>query len=484
MNNRLIQVFGLGVISLIVSGCSLVGPDYQRPDTPTSEQFKEAQGWKEASPADLQPKGAWWQVYQDDPLSKLLKQVEINNQNVAEYAADYEKAKEVAEEAGTNLYPTIGANAGATRSGSQSQTSNAYSAQATVSWEIDLWGKLRRTREANLASAQASAAELASATLSAQSSLAQDYFQLRVLDEKIRLYQTNIAVYEKYLKVVTNQYQLGNTSSASVSQAQTQLHSTRVSMLDLQWQRAQFEHAIAVLIGQPPAAFSITPTSLSFTLPSVPTTLPSTLLERRPDIAFAERSMASANASVGVAIAGYYPDLSLSASAGFENSVLGNLFELPSRAWSIGPSLSGNIFDFGATKAQVKQAKAEYAANVANYRQTVLSAFQEVEDYLVEMRILEDEIKAQTLATKYAKESARVTFNQFKLGMIDYLDVATTEATSLTQQQSQLSLISTQLVNSVQLIAALGGGWDSHQLPTAKAPDSASKQAASATRVK
>lgn len=301
--------------------------------------------------------------------------------------------------------------------------------------------------------------------------MAQYYFQLRVLDEKIRLYQANITVYQHYLKVVTNQYKVGNISSASVSQAQTQLHSTRVSMLDLQWQRAQYEHAIAVLIGKPPAAFSLAAQPLSFQLPAVPKTLPSALLERRPDIAYAERNMASANASVGVAIAGYYPDLSLSASAGFENSVLGNLFELPSRAWSVGPSLSGNIFDFGATKAQVKQAKAEYAANIANYRQTVLSAFQEVEDYLVEMQVLEKEIQAQQLATQFAKESARVTYNQFKLGMIDYLDVATTEATSLSQQQSQLSLISTQLVNSVQLIAALGGGWNSDQLPRAKAQE-------------
>ncbi|GAA0826313.1 efflux transporter outer membrane subunit [Marinomonas arenicola] len=471
MNNRITQVFALTLISLVLAGCSAVGPDYQRPDAPSSEQFKEAKGWKKATPSDLQPKGAWWDLYQDDTLSALIAQVRISNQNVAEYAADYEKAKAVAEEAGANLYPSIGATASATRSGSQSQTSNAYSAQGTVSWEIDLWGKLRRTREADRASAQASAAQLASAILSAQSSLAQYYFQLRVLDEKIRLYQANITVYQHYLKVVTNQYKVGNISSASVSQAQTQLHSTRVSMLDLQWQRAQYEHAIAVLIGKPPAAFSLAAQPLSFQLPAVPKTLPSALLERRPDIAYAERNMASANASVGVAIAGYYPDLSLSASAGFENSVLGNLFELPSRAWSVGPSLSGNIFDFGATKAQVKQAKAEYAANIANYRQTVLSAFQEVEDYLVEMQVLEKEIQAQQLATQFAKESARVTYNQFKLGMIDYLDVATTEATSLSQQQSQLSLISTQLVNSVQLIAALGGGWNSDQLPSAKAQE-------------
>lgn len=465
MNNRIMQLFGLSLITLILAGCSTVGPDYQRPDVVTSEGFKEAKGWKQATPADQQPKGPWWEIYQDKTLSTLLEQVQLNNQNVAEYAADYEKAKAVAEEAGADLYPTISASASGTRSGTQSSTSNSYSADSTISWELDIWGKLSRTREEDSASAQASAAELASATLSAQSSLAQNYFKLRVLDERIRLYQDNIVVYKQYLKVVNNQYKAGNISSSSVSEAQTQLHATRVSMLDLQWQRAQYEHAIAVLMGKPPATFSLPAKALTFKLPNIPSTLPSELLERRPDISYAERSMASANAAVGVAIAGYYPDLSLSATAGFENSVLSNLFELPSRAWSIGPTLSGNIFDFGATDAQVKQAKAEYDSNVANYRQTVLSAFQEVEDYLVENHVLNKEMDAQKLATGYAKESARVTYNQFKSGMIDYLDVATTEASNLNQQQKQLNLVSEQLVNSVQLIVALGGGWDTSKLP-------------------
>ncbi|MEL0635292.1 efflux transporter outer membrane subunit [Marinomonas sp. TI.3.20] len=465
MNNRIMQLFGLSLITLVLAGCSTVGPDYQRPDAPSSEHFKEAKGWKEAAPADQQPKGAWWTVYQDNTLSKLLEQVQINNQNVAEYAANYEKAKAVAEEAGANLYPSINASVGASRSKTQSQTGNNYTAQASASWELDVWGKLRRIREEDRASAQASAAELASATLSAQSSLTQDYFKLRVLDEKIHLYQNNLTVYNQYLKVVNNQYKAGNISSSAVSQAQTQLHSTRVSMLDLKWQRAQYEHAIAVLIGKTPAAFSLPIEPLQYQLPEIPIGIPSVLLERRPDISYAERTMASANAAVGVAIAGYYPDLSLSVSGGFVNSALSNLFELPSRVWSIGPSLSGNIFDFGATKAQIKQAKAGYDAKVANYRQTVLSAFQEVEDYLVKANILAEESISQKLATASAKESARVTYNQFKSGMIDYLDVATTEASNLNQQQKQLNLVSEQLVNSVQLIVALGGGWDTNKLP-------------------
>lgn len=467
MNNRIIQLVCVSVFATILSGCAVVGPDYKRPEVSQTPQFKEAKGWQEATPLDQIPKGTWWQIYQDPVLSELLTQVQINNQNVAEYAAQYEKAKAVAEQAGANLYPSINGSAGATRSGTQSQTSNDFSAKGSASWELDLWGKLRRTREEERASAVASAAQLADATLSAQSSLAQDYFQLRVMDEQIALYQRNLTIYTQYLKVVNNQYKAGNISRSSVAQAQTQLHSTQVSMINLKWQRAQYEHAIAVLIGKPPSAFSLPAKPLTYHLPDVPAGIPSTLLQRRPDIAYAERNMAAANAAVGVAIAGYYPDLTLSASAGFENSTLSNLFELPSRVWSIGPSLSGNIFDFGATKAKVRQAKATYDANVANYRQTVLSAFQEVEDYLVEMHGLNEEMDAQKQATESAKESARVTFNQFKSGMIDYLDVATTEATSLSQQQSQLSLIKTQLVNSVKLIAALGGGWDIRDLPSA-----------------
>ncbi|WP_067011770.1 efflux transporter outer membrane subunit [Marinomonas spartinae] len=470
MNNRIIQCVCISLFATILSGCAVVGPDYKRPSAPQSPSFKEAKGWQKATPLDQAPKGDWWKVYQDPVLSKLLAQVQINNQNVAEYAAQYEKAKAVAEQAGANLYPSINGSAGATRSGTQNQTSNSFSAKGSASWELDLWGKLRRTREEDRASAMASAAQLANATLSAQSSLAQDYFQLRVMDEQIALYQRNIKNYTQYLKVVNNQYKAGNISRSSLAQAQTQLHTTRVSMINLKWQRAQYEHAIAVLIGKPPAAFSLPAEPLSYHLPTIPAELPSALLQRRPDIAYAERNVAAANAAVGVAIAGYYPDLTLSASAGVENSTLSNLFELPSRVWSIGPSLSGNIFDFGATKAKVRQAKASYDASVANYRQTVLNAFQEVEDYLVAIHGLNEEMAVQKQATASARESARVTYNQFNSGMIDYLNVATTEATSLSQQQNELNIIKSQLINSVKLIVALGGGWNVSDLPSATPP--------------
>ncbi|MFM2481793.1 efflux transporter outer membrane subunit [Celerinatantimonas sp. YJH-8] len=458
----------LFIMAALLSACSALGPDYQVPKAPLAPQYKEAKGWVQATPQDQQHKGPWWNVYQDPDLATLLAQVEINNQNVAQYTAQYRQARALAAEAGANLYPSLSASGSGSRSRSSGRVGNNWSANASVSWEVDLWGKLRRTREQQQANAQASAADLASATLSAQSELAQDYFRLRIMDERIRLYQTNIAIYQRYLKVVENQYRGGKEPRASVAQAQSQLHSVQASMLDLTWQRAQLEHAIAVLIGKPPAVFSLPAKEFHYQLPVIPAGVPSQLLQRRPDIAYAERSVAAANAAIGVAMSGYFPDLTLSASGGTENSVFRNLFSLPSRVWSVGPELSGTVFDFGRTRAQVEEARAAYDAQVANYRQQVLSALEEVENYLVEMSVLTHELNAQRLATDAAQQSAHLTYNQFQAGMIDYLDVATTEATSLSSQQNLLQLVQTQLVTSVQLIVALGGGWNKHQLPGQK----------------
>lgn len=447
-------------ISVALTGCA-VGPDYQRPTVKLTAEFKEAKGWTKAQPQDQAKKGEWWSVYQDPTLDQLMRQVQISNQNVAQYEAKYRQARALIDQADASLFPSISGNAGLTRKGTSSSTTNTYSAGvSTSSWELDLWGKIRRGLEEYKADAQASEAELANITLSAQSSLAQDYFQLRVLDARIALYRQSIAEYTRYLKVIENKYNAGTESRATYAQAQTSLESARSSMLDLQWQRAQSEHAIAVLTGKTPAEFSLPiQPELQIHVPDVPTTLPSQLLERRPDVAYAERNVASANAAIGVAQAAYYPDLTLSASAGYESSSLSNLISLPNRTWSVGPSLSGALFDFGATKAQVKQAEAAYDATVATYRQTVLDAVQEVEDYLVELSTLEREIEAQQRASASAKESARVTYNQYQAGMIDYLDVASTQNTSLSQQQSLLSLLATQQVASVKLMAALGGSW-------------------------
>jgi len=451
-------------LSLLIGGCA-VGPDYQRPSAPGALHYKEAQGWQQATPQDLASKGAWWAVYHDATLDGLLRQVQISNQNVAQYEAQYRQALALASESRSDLLPVVTGSGSSTRSGTASSSetgksiSNSHSLQASASWELDIWGKLRRTLEENRASADASAAELANITLSAQSTLAQDYFQLRILDQRIALYQKSVEAYQRYLTVINNKYQAGSESRGTLAQAETQLQSARASALDLSWQRAQLEHAIAVLIGKTPAAFSLAVAPLQATLPAIPQALPADLLQRRPDIAQAERTVAAANAAIGVAIAGYYPDLTLSASGGYSSSTFSNLISLPNRVWSLGPELSGTLLDFGATSAKVEQARAAYDADVASYRQTVLSGFEEVENYLVELHTLAAEMQAQQRAAASAQESARVTYNQYQAGMIDYLDVASTENTSLSQQQSLLTQQSTQWVTSVQLIVALGGGW-------------------------
>jgi len=455
--------------SSLLAGC-MVGPDYQKPAARISATFKEAQGWKAANPQDELPKGPWWELYQDRQLNALVSQVQLNNQNVAVYAAQYAQALALVRQSRAEEFPLLTGTGASTRSetgtGSSSGStggggvSKQHSASLDLSWEADIWGKLRRTNEQDRASAQASAADLANATLSAQSSLAQDYFQLRLLDQRIALYRETIAGYERYLQIIQNKYDEQISSRADLATGKTQLQSAQASMLDLQWQRAQYEHAIALLMGRPPADFALAADpAWQYHLPDVPLGVPSRLLERRPDIAAAERQMAAANAAVGVATAAYYPDLTLSASGGYQGSTISNLFSLPNRFWSIGPSLTGTILDFGATKAAVEQSRHAYDATVATYRQTVLTGLGEVEDYLVELRTLEPEWVARRNSAQSAEDSASVSRDQYEAGVIDYLDVATTQATSLNERQTLLSLVATQLTTSVQLQAALGGSW-------------------------
>ena len=456
--------------SSLLGGC-MVGPDYRRPTAPMSTTFKEAQGWKAANPQDELPKGPWWELYQDRQLNTLAEQVQLNNQNVALYAAQYQQALALIRQSRADLFPVLAGTGSSTRSetgtgssnsaaGSSGGVSREHSASLSLSWEADIWGKLRRTVEQDRASAQASAADLANATLSAQSSLAQDYFQLRILDQRIALYGETIVGYQRYLQIIQNKYDEQISSRADLATGKTQLQSAQASMLDLQWQRAQYEHAIALLIGKPPADFALAADpAWQYQVPSVPLGVPSRLLERRPDIAAAERDMAAANAAVGVATAAYYPDLTLSASGGYQGSTLSNLFSLPNRFWSIGPSLTGNILDFGATKASVDQARHAYDATVATYRQAVLTGLGEVEDYLVELRTLQPELAARRHSAQSAEDSASVSRDQYEAGVIDYLDVATTQATSLNERQTLLSLVATQLTASVQLQVALGGSW-------------------------
>lgn len=475
--------------STLLAGC-MVGPDYQKPAAPLSATFKEAQGWKAANPQDELPKGAWWTLYQDPQLDALVSQVQLNNQNVALYAAQYQQALALVRQSRAELFPTLTGTGSSTRSesgsgssssgsasgGSAGGVSKEHSASLDLSWEADIWGRLRRTNEQDRARAQASAADLANATLSAQSSLAQDYFQLRLLDQRIALYRETIAGYERYLQIIQNKYDEQISSRADLATGKTQLQSAQASMLDLQWQRAQLEHAIALLIGKPPADFALSvDPAWQYHLPDVPLGVPSRLLERRPDIAAAERQMAAANAAVGVATAAYYPDLTLSASGGYRSSTVSNLFSLPNRFWSIGPSLTGTILDFGATRASVDQARHAYDATVATYRQTVLTGLGEVEDHLVELRTLQPELEARRNSAQSAEESAAVSRDQYEAGVIDYLDVATTQATSLNERQTLLSLVATQLITSVQLQAALGGSWNP-ELPVSMAPGNAGTQ--------
>ena len=460
----------------LLTGCT-VGPDYQRPSAPLSTQFKEAAGWKAASPRDDQAKGTWWQRYDDPQLSALLSQVAVSNQNVAQYQALYRQARALVRQSRAETLPsatldaktTRSENASSSDSGSTSASGatvrNAESLSLGLSWDLDLWGRLRRTLEEDRASAQASAAELANATLSAQAELAQDYFQLRVLDRRLALYDQTLADYRRYLAVIQNKYDEQLASRADLAQARTQLESADANRLALTTQRAQLEHAIALLLGKPPAEFALAVDSQwQARLPEIPAGLPTELLERRPDIAQAERQVAAANAAIGVATAAYYPDLTLSASGGYQSSLLGELFKTPSRFWSLGPTLSGTLFDFGATRASVDQARAAYDAKVASYRQTVLTALGEVEDDLVALHVLGPELTAQRRAVAAARDSASVTRDQYEAGIIDYLDVATTQATQLSQEQSLLQLESSQLVTSVQLQMALGGDWQAARL--------------------
>lgn len=441
----------------VMTGCT-VGPNYQKPVITSPVQFKEAKGWKVATPKDAQAKGEWWEIYNDSILNQLEAQVVISNQNVAQYVAKYQQAAALVNQSQSSLLPNVTLGPSATRSGKTS-VSNSYTASLSASWELDLWGRLKRQVQENTASTQASFADLANATLSAQTTLAQNYFALRVLDQRIHLYDQTIQVYRKYATVLNAKYTEGIIAKSDLTQAEQSLHSSIASREDLIWQRAQYEHAIAVLVGKMPADFNLETRNQTLYIPNIPIELPSELLERRADIAAAERRVAAANEAVGIAIAGYFPSLSLSGSAGYSSNHLSELFSAATSIWSLGASATQSILDFGANKAKVASARATYDETVASYRQTVLDAMQNVEDYLVKTTSLEKEFSAQQKALVAATESARIIRNQYEEGVIDYTSVATTEATRLSSEQSLLQLQSTQLQNSVALISALGGGW-------------------------
>ncbi|WP_313388481.1 efflux transporter outer membrane subunit [Achromobacter aegrifaciens] len=456
-------------------GACAVGPDYQRPALDVGTAYKEGQdqveGWKPARPLDQAERGAWWQVYDDATLNGLVERLNASNQTVAQAEANYRQAR-------AGFFPTVGAGAGMTRSGSGggqngsstssgSNVSNQYSLTGSVSWEVDLWGRVRRSVESSEASAAASLADLGATRLSAQAALVQAYLQLRVLDEQKRLLDATVAAYEKSLQLTQNRYAVGVAGQADVAVARTQVESTRAQSIDLDWQRGQLEHAIAVLMGQAPSQFSLPPTVFALQLPQIPVGLPSELLERRPDVAAAERRAAAANAQIGVAQAAWFPSLTLSADGGFRNGQFAELLTAPARFWSLGPALALTIFDGGAREAQVEQARASYDAQAAAYRQTALTGLREVEDYLIQLRVMENEQVVQRRALEAARESLRLTQNQYKAGLVDYLSVAVVDATALNSERNALSLLGNRFAASVNLIVALGGGWEG--LPAAVA---------------
>jgi NodT family efflux transporter outer membrane factor (OMF) lipoprotein len=452
-----IKPISLLIFMTLLGGCA-VGPDYVRPTMDTPAAYKESKDWKIAEPHDNELGQHWWAVYNDTLLNQLIDQIDISNQNLAQAEARYRQASALIQSARAGYFPTIGANASATRSSSNT-TPDVKNLSLNASWEPDLWGRVRRTVESNEASAQASAADLHAARLSAQAALAQDYWQLRILDAQKDLLTDTVAAYQRSSQLTQNQYAVGMVAKADLIQAQTQLRAAQAQLIDLGVLRAQTEHAIALLIGQPASSFSIAPVAYTATVPAIPTMLPSALLERRPDISAAERRMAAANAQIGIAKSAYFPTLSLSASGGYQSSSLADLITVPSRIWSIGPALAQSIFDSGLRKSQTAQAIASYDASVAAYKQTVLTGFQEVEDNLAALRILEAEAKIQDETVASARQAEMLIRNQYKAGIVNYGNVIVTQAILLNAENSALSIANRRMAASVKLAAALGGDW-------------------------
>lgn len=470
------------LLASVLGGCTL-GPDYQRPELAEPAQFRQVEGWKSAAPADALERGDWWALYGDAELDALVERLHVSNQNLAAAEAQYRQARALVRGARASFYPSLSGSAGVTRAGQgggdstirtadgvtvsgsgASSISKSYDLSLNAAWELDLWGKLRRGLEASRAEFEASAADLAAARLSLQSELVQNYLQLRILDEQKRLLDATVAAYERSLRLTENQYRAGIVPRSDVSQATTQLKSTQAQAIDLEWQRAQLEHAIAVLVGVSPAELSIAPRESLPALPEVPVALPSQLLERRPDVAAAERRVMAANAQIGVAEAAWFPDLSISATGGYRGSSFADWIEVPNRFWSLGPQLALTLFDGGARRAELERSEAVYDQTVAQYRQAVLDSFREVEDYLVQLRVLEQESGVQQEALDAARESLRLIENQYRAGTVDYNSVVTVQATALNNERTNLTLLGSRLTASVQLIAALGGGWQVERL--------------------
>ncbi len=483
MKTRRLRMFPPLVLSLLCA-CK-VGPNYHRPEVPTAAAYKEDQGWKPASPAQVPADEAWWSIYNDPQLDALERQVDVSNQTLLASEAAYRAAVATIGVDRGPLLPSIALSGVETRSGGGSGISqgvttgtgttvttsgkarNIYSVGTQATWQIDVWGRIRRTIESDTAKAQASAADVAAARLSAQVLLAQDYFQLHAADEQRQLYEASIKAFQTSLTIAQNQVKAGITTLADVYSAQTQLDSTQAADVNVALSRAKFEHAIAVLTGHEPAELRVDASPMSRTVPVLPAGLPSELLQRRPDIAAAERSVASANALIGVAQSAWYPSVTLSGSYGFTSTALPGLFKAGNSLWSLGPALSETLFNGGARLATNRLARADYDQAVASYRATVLAAFQSVEDDLSSLRVLEQQTALQSTAVDDARKSEALSLNQYKAGVIVYTTLLTAQTTRLAAEISLLSIQAQQLVASADLVAQLGGGWSASQLDRA-----------------
>ncbi|MBN9487244.1 MAG: efflux transporter outer membrane subunit [Alphaproteobacteria bacterium] len=472
---------------LLLSGC-MVGPNYTRPPpatdpTPTYKEaaYQEVEGvaFRPALPRDTLDRGSWWTIYGDTTLDRLMAEVDVSNQTLKENEAAYRQAVALIRQSQSALYPTVGYTSSVTQNSSSGgrvsgnglvsatggNSFGEYSIGGTLSWEIDVWGRIRRTIESDAAAAQASAADLASARLSIQASLATSYFSLRISDERLSLYRQSVAAYQRSLDIVRNQMNAGTASRLDLAQAQSQLEQTRALYAAEGANRAQFEHAIAALVGKMPAEVSVETAPTPRTVPTLDAGTPTLLLERRPDIASAERQMQSANAQIGVAQAAYYPDFTFNASISFLSTTLSKLLQISSAVWSLGPQLAGTLIDGGARAAQVEGAKANYDKIVATYRQTVLTAFQQVEDALAQQRYYAEQEAIQRRAVAAAREAEELSLNQYTAGTVAYTTVVTAQTTSLSTQQTLINIRLNRFTTAATLVTALGGGWRDSDIP-------------------
>jgi NodT family efflux transporter outer membrane factor (OMF) lipoprotein len=472
--NAPIVLAGTGI--LVLNGC-VVGPKYQRPVAQIPQAYKENSNWKIAQPKDEKLAGNWWEIFGDPQLNTLEQQVNVSNQNLKAAAAQYQQALALLHYNRANYYPTLTTSPSATRTRDASNrppkssifsgiTYNDYVFPVQLSYQADVWGRIRRTVEQYRDQAQASAADLATVNLSMHADLALDYFEARTLDAEERLLNDTVVQYQQALDLNESLFKEGMTSILTVQQAQTQLETTRAAAIDIGVLRAQYEHAAAVLVGKPPESFSLPPLPLTTPPPPIPAGLPSDLLERRPDIASGERMVAAANAQIGIATSAYYPLINLAATAGFESGSITSLFQGPGVLWSFGPSAVATIFDFGRRRAVSDQARAAYNQAVANYRQTVLTGFQQVEDNLAALRVLEQEAEVERAAVTAAQAALDTSTTLFKGGLTSYLTVTTAQSALLTNQVTAVNILGRRMSGALLLIQALGGGWDVSALKT------------------